>query len=380
MWRGDFYVAGGVGGTSIDASSRSSTAATWLCRVGLVVQHGHGVSPTQSARSGAVYVGGTFTTLISIARHRVAKLNGTYRSFSWNPNAGRSGVRARGRRYLRVIGGQTRSHIAKLAGTGTGAADASWNPTANNTVYALVRDAASPLYAGGAFTSIGGRSRSHLAKLAAAAPAARTRPGIRLRTGDVRAVALDSTGAGPRGRRFPDHVRGGSHQRLAKLSPTGAGAAIASWNASASDIVYARTLRRRRQYLRRRRVRAYRRGKRLCLRSFWRSVATFSADAEVGGYGIAFAVQPDSSPLVGGNFRKAGRTCAVSPCGGVDARSMPALLRSPTTKSTCCSRRPTVRSTQGGLFQTIGGVARTRLAKLGSNGAVDPSWNPSPSA
>ncbi|MCI0479277.1 delta-60 repeat domain-containing protein, partial [Candidatus Uhrbacteria bacterium] len=62
------------------------------------------------------------------------------------------------------VGGLTRNHLAHILPNGS--VDTSWNPNADNGVYAL---ALSPdgtiLYAGGSFTSIGGVSRNHLAAL-----------------------------------------------------------------------------------------------------------------------------------------------------------------------------------------------------------------------
>src|SRR5205807_2423754 len=66
------------------------------------------------------------------------------------------------------IGGQARNYIAKLATTGTGAADATWDPNANSFVDALALSGAD-LYAGGDFngaSSIGGQARNRIAKLA----------------------------------------------------------------------------------------------------------------------------------------------------------------------------------------------------------------------
>ena len=389
---GDFYVAGGVDGT-FTCLVQKFDGATGLAASGWSCSTADGVSHAITiGASGAVYVGGTFTTVNGIARHRVAKLNGTTGALdaSWNPNADEAvfalEADADGSIYaggdFAAIGGQTRSHIAKLAGTGTGAADASWNPTANNTVYALVRDAATSLYAGGAFTSIGGRSRSHLAKLTAAGTGGADATWNPSANGDVRAVALDSTGAVYAGGDFQT-IGGGSHQRLAKLSPTGAGAAIASWNASASDIVYALTFDADDNLYVGGEFALIDGETKLALAKLAPdgSVATFSADAEIGGYAFAFAVQPDGSTLVGGNFRKAGQDVRwnllrLAPDRTLDAGFAPiaddevdALLAAPDGSIYA-----------GGLFQTIGGVARNRLAKLGSDGAVDPSWNPSPSA
>src|SRR5207244_1329337 len=61
-----------------------------------------------------------------------------------------------------------RDYIAKLATTGSGAADATWDPNANDAVHALALSG-TDLYAGGCFngaSSIGGQARNYIAKLA----------------------------------------------------------------------------------------------------------------------------------------------------------------------------------------------------------------------
>ena len=59
---------------------------------------------------------------------------------------------------------KTEQYIAKLSSTGTGAADATWNPNADYGVWSLAVKGLC-LYAGGGFTNIGGLHRAGLAKL-----------------------------------------------------------------------------------------------------------------------------------------------------------------------------------------------------------------------
>jgi hypothetical protein len=65
------------------------------------------------------------------------------------------------------IGGQARNGIAKLSTTGSGAADPTWNPNAKGTVVALAV-AGTDLFVGGSFSgagSIGGQGRNRIARL-----------------------------------------------------------------------------------------------------------------------------------------------------------------------------------------------------------------------
>ena len=61
------------------------------------------------------------------------------------------------------IGGQTRNFIARLDAT-TGAAD-SFNPNANDDVYAIAVQADGKIAVGGRFTNIGGETRNRIARL-----------------------------------------------------------------------------------------------------------------------------------------------------------------------------------------------------------------------
>ncbi|MEZ5543799.1 MAG: hypothetical protein R3F10_01115 [Lysobacteraceae bacterium] len=55
------------------------------------------------------------------------------------------------------MGGLSRNRIARVSGSGTGAVDANWNPSASGNVLALAMAADGSLYAGGVFTQIGGQ-------------------------------------------------------------------------------------------------------------------------------------------------------------------------------------------------------------------------------
>jgi hypothetical protein len=118
-----------------------------------------------------MYVGGNFTTINNQARNFLACFDLTTGSLTnWNPNANwyvfaisirRNKVYAGG--YFKIIGGQKRSNIARLDAT-SGLAD-NWDPNAVGTsagVFTLSAQGAF-VYAGGSFSYIGGKTRSHLA-------------------------------------------------------------------------------------------------------------------------------------------------------------------------------------------------------------------------
>ena len=127
--------------------------------------------------SGAVYAGGAFTSIGGASRTRIAKLSGNGTGAAdpdWNPSANSRvlalAVDASGAVYaggwFTSIGGASRARIAKLPGSGTGAADPDWNPSANSGVLALtVDDVSDSVYIGGEFTTVGNQPRGGLARI-----------------------------------------------------------------------------------------------------------------------------------------------------------------------------------------------------------------------
>ncbi len=127
--------------------------------------------------AGGVYIGGDFTQLTpasgpAVTRNRIARINADGSIHAWNPNASDtvyaltvsgSTVYAGGAfNGVNSIGGLARNRIAALDAT-TGTAT-TWDPNANNTVWALAVSG-STVYAGGDFTTIGGQPRNRIAAL-----------------------------------------------------------------------------------------------------------------------------------------------------------------------------------------------------------------------
>lgn len=92
---------------------------------------------------------------------------------TWNPSPDQQAkalaVDAAGRVYVggwfTDVGGQQRHRLARLSGTGTGAADETWNPGTNHPVEALHVGTRGTVYVGGMFTQFGGQPRMALAAL-----------------------------------------------------------------------------------------------------------------------------------------------------------------------------------------------------------------------
>jgi outer membrane protein assembly factor BamB len=121
--------------------------------------------------SGAtVYAGGLFTSIGGQTRNRIAALDAaTGSATSWDPNADNdvyalaaSGTTVYAGGDFTNIGGQTRNNIAALdAGTGSAT---SWDSNANGQVQVL-GVSGTTVYAGGDFTSVGGQTRNRIAAL-----------------------------------------------------------------------------------------------------------------------------------------------------------------------------------------------------------------------
>src|SRR5204863_3891054 len=167
---------------------------------------------------------------------------------TWDPNAdgevrsltldGAGNIYAGG--AFSTIGGQSRSAIAKLSATGTGAADSSWNPNAVDTVYgghpfvrALALDGSGGIYISGIFDSVGGQTRNHIAKLSTsgigAADAIWNPDPIPSNTCCINAFAFDGAGNVYVGGYF-NGIGGQSRNHIAKLSTSSTGAADVAWN------------------------------------------------------------------------------------------------------------------------------------------------------
>ena len=167
-----------VGGdfTSIGGQARNYIAALDLSTGSATAWNPNSTDPVQALALGSatkVYVGGLFSSIGGASRTRLAQIDlTTGLATSWNPTADAGPINTIavtpsvvyvGGGFLNA-GGMSRHYIAALD-TSTGAAT-SWNPTANNEVKCLLVDGPT-VYAAGFFTNIGGQSRNRIAALSA---------------------------------------------------------------------------------------------------------------------------------------------------------------------------------------------------------------------
>jgi uncharacterized delta-60 repeat protein len=188
------------------------------------------VTATAVQPDGKVLIGGIFTSVLGVTRHNIARLNtdGTLDT-AFDPNAigivESIAVQADGKILAggqfsgpNSIGGQTRNRLARLDAT-TGLAD-SFDPNANNTVYAIAVQADGKILASGNFTNIGGQTRKYIARLDAATGLADSfDPGP---NGPVFSTAVQTDGKILAGGQFngPNSIGGQTRNRIARLDTT----------------------------------------------------------------------------------------------------------------------------------------------------------------
>ncbi|HVM47112.1 MAG TPA: immunoglobulin domain-containing protein, partial [Candidatus Acidoferrum sp.] len=171
---------------------------------------------------------------------------------TWNPNANdwvvalaANGTDLYAGGYFSYIGQQNRGCIAKLGTTGAGAADATWNPnavfTANDPEVEALAVSGTNIYAGGYFTNIGGLTRYGIARLSTTGSGAADSTWNPSANSEVYAVAANGSGVYVAG--AFTYIGGQNRTNLAKLNPAGTGLADATWNPSPDSAVYAIGLR-----------------------------------------------------------------------------------------------------------------------------------------
>ncbi|MES2952618.1 MAG: hypothetical protein V4858_29165 [Pseudomonadota bacterium] len=365
-------------------NSDGSLDSTWNPNAGGTV-----TSITVDSGSGDVYAGGSFTTIGGQSRNRIAKLSGTTGAAdaTWNPNAGNTvsalaldGADLYASGSFTSIGGQSRNRIAKLATSGTGDADATWNPNAGNTVSTLAPDGSGSLYAGGQFTSIGGQSRNRIAKLSTSGTGAADATWNPNAGNAVNVLVLDGSGNLYAGGSFTS-IGGQSRNRIAKLSTSGTGAADATWDPNSANTVNALTLSGTDLYAGGSftTIGGQSRNRIAKLATSGTGAADAAWDPNSGSTVNSLAVDGSGNVYPGGSFNSIGGQSK----GGVAKLNSSAAAD--TTWASAMSigslnsmaRDASGRIIVGGVFAFVGdGTPRTNVARFNANGTLDTTWNP----
>jgi len=199
---------------------------------------------------GSVFVGGAFTTINGVARNRLARLSGGATAVLdtvWNPGVnGPPMSLALVPASALIVGGQftqvgalVRFNIAKVSTTGVGAVDTTWTPNMDSVgqIRTMALDGSGGLFVGGHFTFIGGQTRASLARIATTGAGSADATWNPSPNGDVTSLTVDGAGSVYAGGTFTT-IGGLSRNYVAKLSATGTGAAAASWSAALDSFVY----------------------------------------------------------------------------------------------------------------------------------------------
>lgn len=195
--------------------------------------------------SGTIYVGGAFSSIGGHARYALAKLTSSGSLVTgWAPaiddgpvatlSLSTSGDLYVGGGFTTVSGGQARNHLAKISAS-TGAIDATWNPGTDGQVFNLALDDANALlYVSGYFSHVDGTARQYLARISTGGTGALDASWNPSPDGTIGALAVDNIGALFVGGHF-SNIGGQQHNNIAKIVSAN-GSADALWNPSACDV------------------------------------------------------------------------------------------------------------------------------------------------
>lgn len=285
--------------------------------------------------AGHVFVGGNFTQIGGQARNGLAKLAGSGAGevdADWRPAGGwirGLAVDAAGSVYAAQDGAAL--SLVKLSGGGSGAADPQWNVPTDGGMRAVAVDAAGTVHAGGAFSTVWGQSRLGFAVLPAAGSGVGATMDVELSPRVEAVLQL----AGGDLLIYGDYskVNGAPHAGLLRLHADGTLAA--------------------------------------------------AADVPVRGSIYAMAADAAGDVYLAGNFDAVGglqRRHLAKLSRSLDYQVDPQWIPAPNDVVNALGLDADGSVYVGGRFDRISGAARGQLAKLSGSGVgeVDPTWDPSP--
>jgi hypothetical protein len=346
--------------------------------------------------AGAVYVGGSFSAVGGVARNRLARLSGTTGALdtTWNPGPNAAvatmaffnGAIYVGGQFSN-IGGQTRAGLAKLSATGSGAADPTWNPGSGGNYLSIVADASGNLYVGGTFTISGALPFTffnNLVRLGSAGAGAVDQNWNPSPDATVLSLALDGAGGLFVGGTFAT-IGGQSRSRLAKIPTGGNGAADPTWNPAPNNSPSALALDGSSLYV----VGLFTNigGANRSFIARLAATGTGAADSWNPGANSSVnlvAVSP-SSAFVGGAFASAGVNgggrfgfVALDKVSGSASSLYPRMLAGGVVNAIV--RDASGRTVVGGRFQYVGdgtfNTTRPNIARFNPDGTLDNTWSP----
>jgi beta-propeller uncharacterized protein DUF5122/Big-like domain-containing protein/F5/8 type C domain-containing protein len=328
---------------------------------------------------GKIVVGGQFIAVNGVPRNNLARLNADGSlDTTWNPGVDGTvfalavdGASIYAGGGFSNVGGMFRRNLVKIPQVGDGTPDPSWDPSPDSLVFALALDGGGNVYAGGGFTTIGGQPRNYLAKLSVSGGG--SADAVWNPDPDERVGSLTLAGGAVVTAGAFTTVGGQARQHLAKLDLT-SGAADAVWAPAADGNVFA--------------LAADGAGNVYVGGDFSHvggSARPYLAKIPIDGTGAidgswapnvpgAYALATEGSTLYVGGYGLA----RVSSNGTVDPTWAPAA---PDLPFYTLVTDGTGNVTGGGLFSRIGDQTRLGLASftsptgaLASGGPAEPSW------
>ncbi len=199
---------------------------------------------------GSVVVAGGFHHADGHARSGVAKISATGElDMGWYPQispfeyVNAVAIDAQDRIYLggyfSQINGTPVTHLARLSGAGSGMVDSTWAPATDGTIHAVaVSSDGQWIYAGGSYSAIGGTSRSNIARVSASGSGAADSGWGPAVNNTVNLISLGASGQVYLGGPFTQ-VDGVARRRLVRASHVGPGLADTVWRPEPNERVYA---------------------------------------------------------------------------------------------------------------------------------------------
>jgi uncharacterized repeat protein (TIGR01451 family) len=345
------------------------------------------VSAIVPAPDGSVYVGGSFGSANPLAHRSLARVSSEgIVDPMWKPRA-EGWVRAlaldaNGDLYVggsfETLGGLQRIGIGKVSGAGVGAVDPSWNPGLEGAVHALLLTQDDGILVGGTFGEIGGQPRSHLAKLDRHGQGDADPAWNGSTDGAVKSLALDASGRVHVGGDFA-RVNNVSRPHLARFDMAGSDQLDAHWNPApnreVSAIAHSST------------TGLAIGGEFSSLNSALRTglamldeagdLHPVPSDAEYQGVVLAMATQPNGGLIIGGDFVRADGLerrglLRIAPEGTIDPEWDPAPDGFVYSLATFGNE---FVFAAGEFPDSLGGASRHALKIAGQGtGVIDPTW------
>ncbi|HEX7999882.1 MAG TPA: FG-GAP-like repeat-containing protein [Pyrinomonadaceae bacterium] len=362
---------------------------------------GYGANATVYAvvlqADGKVVIGGTFTNVNGVARRRLARLHTdgtvdtsldtttgpdtTVLAVVVHPADGRITIGG----FFTSINNVTRTYIGQLYADGSLNNSFNTNITTGGIVYAMALQPDGKAIIGGDLVAVNGVGRTRLARLNADGS---LDPSFNPGTGPnrtVRAVALQPDGKIIVGGMF-NSINGIPCNNLARLNADGSVDESFNHGAGVDGTVYSVALQPD--------------GRIVIAGFFWNVdafpsmyIARLNADGSVdtsfnvgnvrNGPAYAVAVQPDGKIIAGGGF---------ADFNGVSRQGIARFNADGSLDDTfqigtgagnvvnALAIQPDGRIVLGGIFTTFNGVSRNNAARLNTDGSLDPSFNPPPTA